>query len=336
MLDTSAGREARTQAAEAAALVRDGDHVVISGCGAAPLLFLEALNERTDLRDVKVHHTTAWGELPYLRAGVIGAMFASGALRADVVAVTATRPNAKGEISLGPFVCYLPAALSAARVKIVETSSGFPWLNGSGVLPYDSFDVAIPCERAPLTIQSTKDHPESHAIAERLRQRRELGIHSEMVSDSLVDLIECGAVRRTPKTSGRPPVVTSFMDGTQRLYDFVNGRTDIEMDPIYELNRVENIAREPAFAAINSALKIDLTGQINAETLDGRLLAGSGGLLDFAMGATLSPGGRFIIAMPSTAKGGEYSRIVPHLGEGDVVTVPRTQTHRNRASKISR
>lgn len=377
--------EAIERADRAASLVRDGDHVVISGCGAAPLLFLKALGDRTGLRDVKIHHATAWGDLPYLRDGApqhvtleayflsanarravrdgvadylpitlshMGAMFASGQLRADVVAVTATRPNADGEISLGPFVCYIPAALSAARVKIVETSSRFPWLNGSGVYPLDAFDVAIPCERAPVTIASTKDHPESraiaahvaelvpdgatiqigrgplpNAIAERLQQRRGLGIHSEMVSDSLVDLMECGAIRRTPKASGRPPVVASFMDGTQRLYDFVHGRSDIEMDPIDELNRVENIAREPSFVAINSALKVDLTGQINAEALDGRLIAGSGGLLDFAMGATLSAGGRFIIAMPAAAMGGERSRIVSRFSEGDVVTVPRTLAH---------
>ena len=99
------------------------------------------------------------------------------------------------------------------------------------------------------------------------------------------------------------------------------------MDPIYELNRLENIAREPSFVAINSALEVDLTGQINAETIDGVLVAGSGGLLDFAMGASFSPGGRFIVAMPSTAMSGERSRIVPRLAEGSAVTVPRSLAH---------
>lgn len=374
--------KASEHATEAAALVRDGDHVVVSGCGAAPLLFLSALAERRNLSAVTVHHATAWGDLPHLRADApphlifepyflsansrrlvrdgaadylpvtfshMGEMLGRGQLKADVVAVTATRPDARGDVSLGPFVSYLPAALSTARVRIVETSSAFPWVNGSGVVALERFDVAIECDRAPVTIASTKDHREAHtiaeyvanlvpdgatiqigrgalpnAIAERLQQRRNLGIHSEMVSDWLVGLVECGAIRRMAKPSGRPPVVTSFMDGTPRLYDFVDGRTDIEMDPIYELNRVENIAREPNFVAINSALQVDLTGQINAETAGGAIVAGSGGLLDFAMGAAFSQGGRFIVAMPSTAMDGRKSRIVARLAEGEAVTVPRS------------
>jgi 4-hydroxybutyrate CoA-transferase len=373
-------------AAQAADRVQDGDHVVTSGCGAAPIEFLAALAGRTDLASACVSHATAWGALPHLdgerlpahihfqayflpalgralhRAGKIdyvpltfsqmGSMYRAGDLKSDVVAVTCSPPDPDGFCSLGPFVSYLPAAIREARVLVGECTPTWPRTSGAALVHHSLFDCFVEVKRSPIVSKPDAGQPEAAAIAARivdlvsdgatiqigrgaipnavagkLAGRRDLGIHSEMISDWIVDLVESGAVTGSRKVSHPGRIVTSFMDGTARLYDFVDGNADLVLQPIYEVNDPAAIGREPDFIAINSAVEVDLTGQINAETIDGRLISGSGGLLDFALGAQRSSGGKFIVALPATAKSGAVSRIVARMAPGAAITVPRALAH---------
>jgi 4-hydroxybutyrate CoA-transferase len=373
-------------ASGAAALVRDGDHIVTSGCGAAPLEFLAALAARKDLAAAYVSHATAWGILPYLaedsrpahlrmhayflpplarklhRQGEVdyvpltfsnmGSMYSAEDLAADVVAVTCSMPDGEGFCSLGPFVSYLPAAMKRARVVIGERSPQWPRTKGAARVHVATFHHFIDVARAPITSPPVEDQAEARGIAEHilglvpdgatiqigrgaipnavatgLAQRSDLGVHSEMLSDWVVDLYESGAISGSRKVNHPGRIVTSFMDGSSRLYEFAGENEALLMQPIYEVNDPATIGAESNFIAINSAVEIDLTGQINAESIGDRLISGSGGLLDFAVGAARSPGGKFIVAMPSTAKGGTVSRIVATLASGAAVTVPRALAH---------
>ena len=357
--------------------------MVVSGCGTAPTEFLGALAARSDLRSVRVSHATAWGDLPHLAEGrrpphlryeayflpaiarklharreidyvpltfsQMRAMYEANTLRADVVAVTCSTPDADGNCSLGPFVSYLPAAFAKARVRIAECTPAWPRTSDAALLPLSRFDCVVEVQRRPIVAPTTSEDPIAidianhvatlvpdgatiqigrgaipNAIASALRSRRDLGIHSEMVSDWLVDLAEAGVITGKYKQFQPGRIVTAFMDGSERLYEFVDGNKTVCMLPIYEVNDPARVAAEPNFIAINSAVEVDLSGQINAESINSELISGSGGLLDFAVGAGRSPGGRFIVAMSSTAKGGKVSRIVKAMDAGAAVTVPRS------------
>jgi len=374
---------AYTNAREAALLVRENDHVVISGCGASPVEFLAALAERSDLTRVFVAHATAWGRLPHLTAtsrpshlkfsayflpslardllrqrevdytpltfSQMSNMYADGDLRSDVVAVTCSTPDEEGFCSLGPFVNYLPKAIERARVLIGECSPKWPRTRGAARVRVSEFDCLIQVDREPITSSGGEPNFESerigeevarlvpdnatvqigrgaipNAVAARLVKHRGLGIHSEMLSDWIIELVNSGAVTGINKKTYPGEIVTSFMDGTARLYAFASECASLRLEAIYDVNDPEVVGREPNFMAINSAVEVDLSGQINAESLDGELISGSGGLLDFAIGAGRSPGGKFIIALPSTAKKGTVSRIVAKFGPGAAVTVPRS------------
>jgi len=385
-LDRGAEPPIWNTSAFAASLVRSGDRVVTSGCGAAPLEFLAALSARRDLEAVYVSHATAWGPLPHLaeaarpthlrfeayflpatarslhRAGEVDhipltfaqmeTMYDCGSLLADVVAVTCSPPDEDGICSLGPFVSYLPAAIRRARLVIGECSRQWPRTGDAARVHVSTFDHLIEVSRRPFTSAPTAANSEAaqiarhvielvpdgatiqigrgaipNAVACGLAGRRDLGVHSEMISDWVVDLAEAGVLTGSRKTNYRGRIVTSFMDGTDRLYQFADGNEALCMLPIYEVNDPSRVGEERNFIAINSAVEVDLGGQINAESIGGNLISGSGGLLDFALGAGRSRGGKFIIAMSSTAKGGRLSRIVASIPPGGTVTVPRSLTH---------
>jgi len=369
-----------------ARLVRDGDRVVTSGCGAAPIEFLTALAARTDLQAVYISHATAWGPLPHLaearrpshlrfdayflpakardlhRRGEVDyvpltfaqmkSMFDHGQLGADVVAVTCSTPDDDGFCSLGPFVSYLPAAIDRARLVIGECSPNWPRIGDAARIHVSTFNHLVEVSRTPIASAEAGDDiradqiachvltlvPDGatiqigrgaipNAVAKGLRNRCDLGVHSEMVSDWVVDLAEAGVLTGSRKRNHCGRIVTSFMDGSERLYRFAHQNSGLSMLPIYEVNDPARIAEEPNFIAINSAVEVDLSGQINAESIGRHLISGSGGLLDFALGAAGSRGGKFIVALPSTAKKSALSRIVATLSEGATVTVPRSLAH---------
>jgi acyl-CoA hydrolase len=159
-----------------------------------------------------------------------------------------------------------------------------------------------------------------NAILALLRDHEHLGVHTELLSDGVVDLVEAGVITGVRKEVNRNKVVATFVLGTQRVYDFVNDNAAVELWPVERVNDPRQIGREQRFVSVNATLEVDLFGQCASETLNGRYWSGSGGQADFARGAMYSPEGQGFVVLPSTAKSGAVSRIVSQLGPGQVVT----------------
>jgi acetyl-CoA hydrolase len=160
-----------------------------------------------------------------------------------------------------------------------------------------------------------------------LKDKRNLGIHTEMFSDGLVELFESGVISGEAKTLHRGKIVASFVLGTQRCFDFLDNNPSVEFHPSDYVNDPFVIAQNERMVAINSALAVDLTGQVCADSIGRQIYSGFGGQLDFVRGAARSKGGKPVIALPSTAKGGRISRIVDALELGSGVVTTRADVH---------
>jgi acetyl-CoA hydrolase len=165
------------------------------------------------------------------------------------------------------------------------------------------------------------------AVLRNLTQHRNLGIHTELFSDGVVDLVEAGVITGARKTFHPGKIVAGFLFGSQRLYRFVHNNPLIELYPTDYINDPFNIARNERMVAINSALQVDLTGQVCADSIGPHLYSGAGGQVDFIRGAARSKGGLPIIALPATAQGENVSRIVPMLDRGAGVVTSRYDVH---------
>ena len=168
-----------------------------------------------------------------------------------------------------------------------------------------------------------------NSILRSLGGHRDLGIHTELLSDGVIDLVESGVVTGVHKVRRPGKVVTTFALGTQRLYDFLDGNPAVELLPVDWVNDPRVIAQERSFVSINATVQVDFLGQAASETIGGRYWSGSGGQADFARGAMYSPGGQGFLVLPATAAHGTVSRIVPRLPEGSAVT-----TIKNTVDKV--
>jgi acetyl-CoA hydrolase len=271
----------------------------------------------------------------------------------DVALIQVSPPDRFGYCSLGISVdCAKPAAL-AAKTVIAQVNARMPRTHGDSFLHVSQIDHLVPLDAELLEVDMTSGQNEScdligqnvasliedgstiqtgigaipNAVLAALRAHRHLGLHTEMFSDGVLDLIERGVVDNDAKNYHRGKAVASFVMGTRRLYDFVDDNPMIEMHPVSFTNDPWHIAQNDSMAAINSALEVDLTGQVCADSIGHRLYSGFGGQLDFVRGASQSAGGRAIIAMPSTAAGGSVSRIVAELKPGAGVVTTRGDVH---------
>jgi len=165
-----------------------------------------------------------------------------------------------------------------------------------------------------------------NGVLSALTEHRDLGLHTELLSDGVIDLVERGVVTGVHKTRRPTKLVATFSLGTRRLYDFLDVNPAVEFLPVDWVNDPRIIAQERNFVSINATVEIDFLGQAASETIGGRYWSGSGGQADFARGAMFSPGGQGFIVVPSTAAGGTVSRIVPRLREGSVVTTLKNTT----------
>lgn len=161
------------------------------------------------------------------------------------------------------------------------------------------------------------------AVGFALKEKRDLGIHTELLTDSMVELVECGAVTNTRKPLHRGKTVATLAFGSQRVYDYIHNNPAVLMLPVDKVNDPAIIARHPNFVSVNGALEVDFFGQVCAESVGTRHVSGSGGQVDYVRGAVLSPGGKSFIAFPSTAAGGKISRITPTLTPGAIVTTSK-------------
>jgi acyl-CoA hydrolase len=274
-------------------------------------------------------------------------LFDSGRLPLDAVFVNATPPDAHGFCSLGTSVEAMHAAVRAARQVIVQFNAAMPRTLGDSFIHVSQIDLAIECEVPPYehpvgvigdverrigeyvadlvpdgaTLQlGIGAIPAATALA--LVDKRDLGVHTEMFTDSIVDLVEAGVVTGARKERNKGKLVTAFLMGSKRLYDFVDDNPMVEMRPVDFTNDTHVIRSFDRMVAINSAIEVDLTGQVVADSIGHRLYSGVGGQMDFIRGAGLAAQGRAIIALPSTARGGT-SRIVASLQEGAGVVTTR-------------
>ena len=165
------------------------------------------------------------------------------------------------------------------------------------------------------------------AVLSCLGDKKDLGIHSEMIADGVIDLYEKGVINGAQKTIHKGKIVIAFLMGSQRLYDFVNNNPAVEVLPVDYVNDPWVIGQNNKMVSINSCLQVDFNGQVNSESMGTQQFSGVGGQLDYIRGTFLSPGGKAILAMPSTAKKGTLSRIVPVFEAGTTVTTPRTDVH---------
>src|SRR5262249_12497352 len=165
------------------------------------------------------------------------------------------------------------------------------------------------------------------AVLSRLKGRRDLGIHTEMFSDGVVDLVEAGAITNRLKAVHPGRIVSTFVNGSRKVFDFVDDNPLVELHPCDRTNDTSLIRKNDRAVAINSAIQFDLTGQVCADSMGHQIYSGIGGQMDFIRGAALSRGGRPIIALPSTARGGTISRILPELAPGSGVVTTRGPLH---------
>ena len=275
-------------------------------------------------------------------------LFTGGVLPLDAVLINVSYPDSNGYCSLGTSVDATLAATHAATTVIAQLNRAMPRTLGDSFVHIDEIDLGVEVDQPPhehlspaigdverrigefvgelvpdgATIQmGIGSIPAAVGLA--LRDKRDLGVHTELFTDAVLDLVEAGAVTGLAKEINRGKIVSAFLMGSQRLYDFVHDNPMIEMRPVDYTNDTAVIRRFRRMVAINSAISIDLTGQVSADSIGTRFYSGVGGQMDFMRGAALAPEGRAIIALPSTAAGGSISRIAPVLAEGAGVVTSR-------------
>ncbi len=275
-------------------------------------------------------------------------LFRDGTLPLDIALVQVSPPNAHGFCRLGVSVAAARAAVDHAATVVAEINPRVPRTNGHTAIHVDDIDFAIEVDRALPHIESSAPSPiESEigrlvaaeigdgatlqmgigaipdAVLSALTGRSELGVHTEMFSDGLMHLVRSGAVTGTRKTRFKRRVIASFVMGSTAVYDFCDDNPSIELHPSDVVNDVSEIAAQHQMTAINSAIAIDLTGQVCADSIGERIYSGIGGQMDFVRGAVRSRGGKAFIVLPSTARAGKVSRIVSTLEQGAGVVTTR-------------
>lgn len=276
-----------------------------------------------------------------------------GILPVDVAMVQITPPDRFGYVSIGTSVDTTLAAIEEAQHVIAVVNPCVPRTHGDALMHISNFDIFVEHE-API-IEASFPAPSAieqkiganvasliedgatlqmgigaipDAVLASLTNHKNLGVHTEMFSDGLIPLIESGVVNNKLKKLDRGKTVASFLMGTQaKTYDFVNDNPGIAMKDVAYVNAVNIIRQNPKVAAINSALEIDLTGQVCADSIGTKHYSGVGGQIDFIRGAGFSEGGKPIIALPSTTRNGKFSKIAATLKLGAGVVTTRANMH---------
>ncbi|HET6746260.1 MAG TPA: acetyl-CoA hydrolase/transferase C-terminal domain-containing protein [Candidatus Limnocylindria bacterium] len=275
-------------------------------------------------------------------------LFSTGVLPLDAVLINVTPPDDHGYCSLGTSVDAVLAATRAAKTVIAQLNRSIPRTLGDSFVHTSEIDLAVEIDQPPYehfeppigdverrigesvaelvpdgaTLQmGIGSIPAAVGLA--LRDKHDLGAHTELFTDVVLDLVESGALTGAVKEINRGKIVSAFMMGSARLYRFVDDNPMVEMRPVDYTNDTSVIRRFKRMVAVNSAISVDLTGQVSADSIGTRFYSGVGGQMDFMRGAALAPEGRAIIAMPSTADGGKVSRIAAVLPEGAGVVTSR-------------
>lgn len=275
-------------------------------------------------------------------------LFTNGTLPVDVALIQCAPPDENGNLSLGVSVDYTLPAAKAAKTVIVQINKEMPYTYGNSCINVDEATAIVEHDAPLIELQSPKIGDVELAIGENcaslindgdtlqlgigaipdavlrfLKDKKDLGIHSEMFSDGVVELAEAGVITNAKKTTHTGKYVANFLMGTKRLYDFVNNNPDVEMYPVDYVNNPVVVMKEDNIVSINSCVQMDLMGQAASETIGLTQISGVGGQVDFIRGAAMAKNGRSILAFPSTAAHGTISKIVPLLDTGAAVTTSR-------------
>lgn len=279
-------------------------------------------------------------------------LFQRGIYPLDVAMIHVSPPDEHGFCSYGVAVDATKPAAESAKVVIAEVNPNMPRTLGDSFIHVRDIDHIVSCdyeleEYPAATYTDIHARIASHiadliedtatiqlgigaipeAVLTYLEDKKDLGVHTEMFSDGLITLIEKGVVNCSKKTLHPGKIIATFLMGTHTLYDYVDNNPFVEFRPVHYVNNPSVIAQNNKMVAINSALQIDFTGQVCADSLGHQLYSGFGGQLDFIRGAAQSEGGKPIIAIPSTANDGEISRIVHELYPGGGVLTTRADVH---------
>jgi acyl-CoA hydrolase len=300
-----------------------------------------------------VRHTLAAGNGSYTPVFLseLPILFKKNILPIDVALIQVSPPDRHGYCSLGVSVEATLAAIDNAKHVIAQINSKMPRTHGEGIIHISELDTFVEFEdEIPEVFNPEPTEIENkiglnvagliedgstlqmgigvipNAVLKLLTNHKNLGLHTEMFSDGVIDLILKDVINSNHKGVNEGRALATFLMGSKRLYDYVDDNPFIEMRSADYVNDVVNIRKNPKMVAINSAIEVDLTGQVCADSIGSRMYSGVGGQMDFIRGASLSEGGKAIIALPSTTKKG-LNRIVPFLKSGSGVVTTRAHVH---------
>lgn len=270
------------------------------------------------------------------------------AVKPRVAIMSVCPPDENGYVSLGTSVDYIESTLHYCEVKIAQVNKYMPRTYGTAVKHITEFDYFVECNEplpevpsAPLSdvekaigkncAALIKDGDciqlgiggIPNAICEELKNKKNLGLHSELVGDGVVDLLKSGVINNSKKQTHNGKTILGLAFGTKKLFDYINNNPEVELHPIEYVNNPYEIAKNDNFVSVNSCLQIDLMGQVVSDSIGLNQFSGAGGQIDFVRGAAMSKGGKSIIAMPSTAKNNTISKIVPTITENSAITTSR-------------
>ncbi len=281
----------------------------------------------------------------------VPALFRKKIIPIDVALIQVSPPDKHGFCSLGVSIDVSRAAVQMAKTVIAQVNPNMPRTHGDGLIHVSEINAMVEVDD-PLLEVPARELTETElaigryiaglvedgatlqmgiggipdAVLASLHGHRDLGIHTEMFSDGLIELVEKGIVNGRLKARHPGKIVASFVMGTRRLYDFIDDNPEVVMLDVAYVNDTHVIRKNPKVTAINSAIEVDITGQVCADSIGTRMYSGVGGQMDFIRGASLSEGGKPILALPSTTSRGE-SRIVPFLKTGAGVVTTRAHVH---------
>jgi 4-hydroxybutyrate CoA-transferase len=278
-------------------------------------------------------------------------LFKRGIMPLDVAMIHVSPPDRHGYCSLGTSVDVSITAVETAKYVIAQVNPNMPRTHGDGLIHISCIDAVIECnDELPTLHKVAPDEVETKigfnvasliedgatlqmgigsipdAVLSFLGNHKRLGIHTEMFADGVVDLVERGVITNEEKKLYRNRIITGFIMGTKRTYDFIHDNPLVQFLRIEDINDPAVIKQNPKVTAINSCIEVDLTGQVVSDSIGSKIYSGVGGQLDFIRGAALSEGGKPIIALPSTTSKGE-SRIVPLIKPGGGVVTTRAHVH---------
>ena len=278
-------------------------------------------------------------------------LYRCGALRCDVAMIQVCPPDRHGFVSLGTSVDATLAAIECAKTVIAVVNRNVPRAWGQAMIPADMIDIFVEDDTPLMEARfSEPDEVETaigkhcaeliedgaclqmgigaipNAVLAQLGGHRDLGIHTEMFADGVLGLVEKGVITGRNKVTDKGKLVSTFLMGSRKVYDFIDDNPMVAMMDVGYTNDPYIISRNPKMTAINSAVQIDLTGQVCADSIGTKFYSGTGGQVDFIYGASLSEGGKAIIAMPSCTRNG-ISKIAPTVMEGAGIVTSRAHVH---------